>query len=122
MRKITLAICLLLFSISQVAAEDAAASRYYASRFYLAGLLLRASSICPKDFKRTVTVALSLIATPELKRLSSAFPKTTEDWMSEGASALNREVMQEGIDATCAHAIEVRGKADKIVSEDRHEN
>jgi hypothetical protein len=93
----------------------------YHLHFYFAGFLLRAGIVCEAkegDFGRTTKDAIDLVAAPELKRLSKAYPDTTRQWMEEGADNFNKGVMTSGLDKACAFATTtIRSKAEAILND-----
>jgi hypothetical protein len=99
-------------------ARPDSAAAFYMSRYYLAGFLLRAAKVCGGDTKRTIDAAFNLLGTPELEKMSKAYPDTTEQWMLEGGNNLNTGVMKEGIERTCDDAMTVRAKAEEIAKAD----
>jgi len=71
-------------------AEDAAAA--YQSRYSLTGTLVRAAAVCAHDKKSVksfLEAGVAAINNPELKKLTKAFPSTTEKWMKDGATTQN---------------------------------
>ena len=90
------------------------AEEYYSMRFSTAGLLVRAANVCGFDFKRTAKAALKVIRTDEMKAMLRGFPKLTTKWMEGGAHAFNQGVMQDGLSAACAKALEVRADVEGV--------
>jgi hypothetical protein len=90
------------------------AQAYYASRYFVAGFLMRASAVCGGDWKRTVAAGSDILRTAELKAISRGFPNRTREWMMEGADNFNAGVMADGIGAACSYALEVRAKAEAM--------
>jgi hypothetical protein len=81
----------------------------YHARYSLAGYLLRAGTVCdPDDSRHSVDAAFSLLATGEIKTFSKAYPRTVDQWMTEGATNFNTEVMKDGIKPTCLSAMSDR--------------
>lgn len=93
---------------------------FYASRYFLAGFLLRASKVCSERFDELVANAFGLLSTDELKKFSRSFVKTTSDWMTEGSNNFNNGVMTSGIDAACRVAFSASAGAKKIRDSDRN--
>lgn len=106
-------------SISTQRNESDSAEAIYRSRFFVAGSLLRAGDICPNGYKELVDAAFDMLDAPELKRLSGAFPETTQQWMLEGATSLNTGVMHDGIEKTCADVEHMRAKAAQMMKPSR---
>jgi hypothetical protein len=94
------------------------AIKFYRSRYFLAGFLLRASKVCQGD-KQDIEIAFSLLGTNELKAFSQNFPTKSEQWMTEGANNFNTGVLQNGIPETCNYALGVQKKAQQIVQTDQ---
>lgn len=90
---------------------------FYESRYTLVGFLVRAANVCGGN-KRDFEVAFSLVAPDEMKAFSTAFPKTTAEWMQRGAENFNTGVMKDGIPANCTYALEVLKKAQGIAHSD----
>jgi hypothetical protein len=103
-------------SNSVVDAETA--KRFYESRYFLAGLLLRAGYVCDNEPKSLITTAFKLLDTNELKKITEAYPKTTEQWMQQGANNFNSVTMKEGIASACALAAKTRIQAADITKFD----
>jgi hypothetical protein len=89
----------------------------YQSRFLLAGFLVRAGYVCESDAKMNVDAGLGLLGTSELKTMSKSYPKTTAQWMEEGAQNFNKAVMSSGVQGACAYAVQVRHRAEKIAQD-----
>lgn len=107
-------------SSTQARKADESAETFYASRFFLSGFLLRSTAVCQKNVQHTVNIALSLIATPDLKALSGAYPKSTQGWTAEGANVFDMGVMHDGLRAACVYAIRTTNEAEVIVKGDNN--
>jgi hypothetical protein len=105
--------CVLLqgFGTSPAYSEDASIN--YKKRYALAGFILRAVGICAKNKKETqwFLSGLDVIGNEELRAFSKAFPKKINEWMKDGAAAMNDKVMSEGIPIACAFAKSERERA-----------
>lgn len=91
----------------------------YHDAFYFAGFFLRASLVCGEN--HYVDDSFRLISSPELKQFASAYPKTTEAWMTDGADTFNAGVMRSEIKTACVYAAELRNQilAPRIAAPDR---
>jgi hypothetical protein len=90
------------------------AGQIYHFLYFKAGLLIRAGAICTDDPKPTFEAAAHLIGSPELKKISQAYPDTTKKWMTEGADSLNTEVMNDGMERACTHAKQEQDGAEEF--------
>jgi hypothetical protein len=116
-QQILLMVLLVTFTATNDAANaggNGAAGEQYRARFFLSGMLLRASAVCGGNWKSSASVAIELIATPEMKAVSAAYPETTKNWSMEGAENFNTGVMQDGIGPACRYAEQMRKKAKLI--------
>jgi len=86
------------------------AGETYRARFFISGMLMRASIVCGKNWMGKAKVGLDLISTPEMRDLTRAYPQTTKKWLQEGAANFNDGVMKDGIPAACAFANEMLRK------------
>ncbi len=103
-----LAIVLPLSCRAQTAAE------VYRARLLVSGYLLRSSVACPGPRSRhTVELALRFAAGGDLRAFSRAFPKQSEQWMTEGAGNFNDDVANKGITAACKEAAGMVRSADR---------
>ena len=91
----------------------------YQSTYFISGMLLRSSNVCGGDWQKTVEISINLIATPEMKAISSGYPESTKKWLSDGASNFNTGVMTTGVTAACQYAMKIRGEAEGMLS-NRH--
>jgi hypothetical protein len=104
----------LIFSLAPVAAESAADG--YHAVYMLSGYFLRAGNVCSAGAKELIETAFKFVSTNELKTVSKSFPKLTADWMTEGASHFNDEVMKDGLNPACAAALADSKRAQKTIS------
>ena len=84
----------------------------YEERFIVTGALLRAAIVCGWQAQH-IEDALSPVSAAELQSIARAYPKTTEQWMMNGANTFNSQVMQMGVKAACDLAVKVRREAVK---------
>jgi hypothetical protein len=74
----------------------------YQRSYFQAGFMSRAAKVC--NNLEMARVALGLIHTPELGRITDAYPNTVNSWVQEGAGSFNNLVMTGGIDPACRYA------------------
>jgi hypothetical protein len=96
---------------TELPTEMSKANLSYESRYFLAGLLLRASSVCSENARRLIDASFDLVSSSELKRVAQAFPEKTKGWMLEGTGAFNTGVMSDGLSLACAHARDTATRA-----------
>src|SRR4051794_27559202 len=84
--------------------NEATAQQSYRSRYFLAGVLLRAGTVCNDESKLTIATAFRLLDSTELRMVSAAYPAMTKKWMEEGAETFNTATMENGIISACARA------------------
>jgi hypothetical protein len=97
------------------------ATTFYQSRYFLAGFLLRAGRVCETNTEQMINAAVGLLATPELKTISKAYPQNVKKWMEAGADSFNTGTMQNGVTSACTYAVKIRGKAEDIAKADQAE-
>jgi hypothetical protein len=97
------------------APAQSAADGYHAV-YMLSGYFLRAGNVCSAGAKDLIETAFKFVSTNELKTVSQSFPKLTADWMTEGASHFNDDVMKDGLNPVCAAALADSKRAQKQIS------
>jgi hypothetical protein len=110
----------LIFSVFSLApAEAQSAADGYRAVYMMSGYFLRAGNVCSAGAKDLIETAFKFVSTNELKTVSKSFPKLTADWMTEGASHFNDEVMKDGLNPACAAALADSKRAQKEISPPR---
>ena len=117
LKRATVVLLVIGFAELPACAQDTAAS-FYQARYFISGFLLRSSSVCGGNWKRTVKASMDFIGTPELKVITQSYPHTTKQWLAEGAGNFNTGVMTSGVAAACAEASKMRQKAEALLKGD----
>jgi hypothetical protein len=103
----------LVLSLAPTAAQSAADG--YHAVYMLSGYFLRAGNVCTAGAKDLVATAFKFVSTNELKTVSQSFPNLTADWMTEGASHFNDDVMKDGLNPACAAALADSKRAQRAI-------
>jgi hypothetical protein len=101
----------LIFSLAPAVAQSAAEG--YHAVYMMAGYFLRAGNVCSAGAKDLIDTAFRFVSSNELKTVSRSFPRLTEEWMTEGASHFNDDLMKTGVAPACAAALADSNRAQR---------
>lgn len=84
----------------------------FKSRIFLSDLMLRSTRVCGErdsaaELKARIDLAFRLLSADPMKEFSAAFPKKSQEWQEQGASAFNQGVLTDGISKACDYARKV---------------